>query len=58
MRRRRSTALLDHYKPSHEHGRRPITKIAKATKLSKEDFTSESFARLVSFAAFVKGLRL
>jgi hypothetical protein len=25
------------YKPSHEHGRRPITMIAKITKLTKED---------------------
>jgi hypothetical protein len=29
--------------------------IAKITKLTKKTFTSESFANLVSFAAFVKG---
>jgi hypothetical protein len=32
--------------------------IAKTTKLTKDAFTRRSFASLVSFAAFVKGLRL
>ena len=27
-----------HYKPAHEHGRRPITMIAKTTKFTKEGF--------------------
>jgi hypothetical protein len=31
--------------------------IAKTTKLPKKNFTNESFASLVGFAAFVKGLR-
>jgi hypothetical protein len=30
----------------------------KLTRLTKEDLPSESFASFVSFAAFVKGLRL
>ena len=41
----------------HRHGRRRITMISKLTKLTKKGFMGEFFASLVSFEAFVKGLR-